>query len=314
MKPEMTKTRILISGATGFIGRQLAVRLLAAGYHISALYRNDRSERPQAISWIRTGDLATTPIDPAIGQGIDVFINLAATVRPTSGEPSGSQSQTAAIARNVSRFVSDARIPRVLILSSVAASLAKRDPTHARHYGVEKLAADRIFLERPGDGHRVVVLRPPAVYGKGMQNSMTTLAGMVRKGLPIPLGCAAEPRHYISVHNLCDLIGTIVGSDDGRWAAAAGHVFEPSDGQAVATRDLIRMMGDAMGHRARLLPVPLGLLRALGAVTGRAELISGAIDRLDLAPVEELETAFGWRPVERMPESLAFLRDEVSSS
>lgn len=116
-----------------------------------------------------------------------------------------------------------------------------------------------------------------------MRNGMATLAGMVRKGLPIPLGSATEPRHYISIRNLCDLVETILGSDDDRWAKAAGHIFEPSDGQAVATRDLIRMMVDA-------------------------------IDRLDVAPVGELEAAFGWRPVERMPESLAFLREEVSPS
>lgn len=316
MKPTMTMTkpRVLISGATGFIGRQLLARLLAAGYHISALYRNERAGRPQAVSWIRTGDLAATRPDPAIGRDIDVFINLAATLRPTSGEPSGQQSQTAAIARNVSRFVADSGISRVLVLSSVAAGVAERDPAHARRYGLEKLAADRIFLDRLVSGHQVILLRPPAIYGQGMQNSMATLAKMVRKGLPIPLGLATEPRHYLSINNLCALVEAIIGSDDACWTAAAGHVFEPSDGQAIGTRDLIRMMGTAMGRTPRLAPVPLVALRALGVVTGRSELVSGAIDRLDVAPVEEIEAAFGWRPVERMPESLAFLRDEVSSS
>lgn len=104
----MAKCKILLSGATGFIGQRLAAHLLAAGYHISALYRNERSNLAPGISWVRVRDLATDAPDPDIGRGIDIFIHLAATVRPSSGDPSGQESQTAAIARNVSRFVADA--------------------------------------------------------------------------------------------------------------------------------------------------------------------------------------------------------------
>lgn len=308
----MTKCRILISGATGFIGRRLVGHLLASDYHIGALGRNVQPGHPQAVSWIETGDLAVAPLDPAIGRGSDVFIHLAATLRPTANDPS--QSQTAAMARNVSRFVAEAEIPRILVLGSVAASVAERDPDRARRYGIEKLTADRLFLETLGERHRVVILRPPAVYGPGMRGSLAMLAKAVHKGLPLPLGSALAPRHYLSIGNLCDLVETMLGSDDDCWTAAAGRAFEPSDGEPVATRDLIAMMGEAMGRPPRLLPVPLAILRALGAVTGRSEMISGAIDRLDVAPVGELEAAFGWRPVERMPESLAFLRDEVSRS
>lgn len=85
----MAKCKILLSGATGFIGQRLAAHLLAAGYHISALYRNERSNLAPGISWVRVRDLATDAPDPDIGRGIDIFIHLAATVRPSSGDPSG---------------------------------------------------------------------------------------------------------------------------------------------------------------------------------------------------------------------------------
>jgi hypothetical protein len=61
-----------------------------------------------------------------------------------------------------------------------------------------------------------------------------------------------------------------------------------------------------------MLPVPVMLLRALGTLTGRSEMISGAIDRLDVAAPDELERQFGWRLADRMPESLAFLADPLS--
>jgi UDP-glucose 4-epimerase len=86
-------------------------------------------------------------------------------------------------------------------------------------------------------------------------------------------------------------------------------ILEPSDGRTIGTAELITMMGRHIGRPARLLPVPLPLLRALGAMTGRSALIAGAIDPLAVAPVSEIEALTGWKPVERMPESLSFLRD-----
>jgi hypothetical protein len=140
-----------------------------------------------------------------------------------------------------------------------------------------------------------------------MGGSLAQLAVLVRQGLPLPLARAVALRNYISLHNISSLIDTIVGGDDTRWIAAAGQVFEPSDGRAVATNELVRMMAHVMGRRAALIPVPIGLLRTLGEVAGRSELVSGAIDRVDTESVERLRSAFGWRPLESMPESLAFL-------
>lgn len=305
---------ILVSGATGFVGRKLVDTLAGAGHRVSAFCRDRAPEGQRSVRWIPVGDLSALPVDPALGLGADVFINLAAPLRPTSTDPDGLESKAASIARNVSDFIAGADVPRIVIMSSIAASLADNDLARARRYGVEKLAADRVFLERLGKGRQVVILRPPAVYGPGMQGSMRTLAALVNKGLPIPLGFAAAPRYYMSVRNLCDLVESIVKSGDESWAAAAGKVFEPSDGQAIATRDVVRMLGDAVGRQPRLLPIPLAFLRLLGAATGRSELVSGAIDGLDVEPVEELDAAFGWRPVERMPESLAFLAREFRSA
>lgn len=310
----MIKRKVLISGGSGYVGRALAERLLAKGHQVSAFHRNEKPADPGAISWIRVDDLATMPVDPLIGSDIDVFVNLAASLQPTSTDADGSGSQTAGIARNMSQFIAEAGIRRVIVMSSIAAKLAQNDQPGARRYGVEKLAADDIFLGRLKDEREIVVLRPPAIYGPGMQNSLTVLARLIRRGLPIPLGSATAPRHYMSIRNLCDLVETIIRSSDDRWVSASGHIFEPSDGQAIATDDLIRMMGAAMGRKPRSLPVPLAVLRMMGAATGRSELVSGAIDRLDVAPVEELEAAFGWRPLERMPESLAFLGSGGGSS
>jgi UDP-glucose 4-epimerase len=239
---------------------------------------------------------------------VDVYINLAAPRLATSKDPTGLASDAARIADNASDFVMAAKIPHAIVLSSIAASLAEKG-AHSRHYGIEKLAADQIFMNRLSKGSQLVVLRPPAVYGRGMNNSLSMLASMVRLRLPLPLGLAHERRHYISITNLCDLIEKIVSGSETQWLNAAGKIFEPSDGTAISTRELVKMIGKAMNRQAILIPFPVNLLRTIGAAIGRADLIGGAIDRLDVAPSKELEDAFGWRPTEKMPDSLAFLAE-----
>lgn len=307
----MHPKHVLVVGATGFIGQALVKRLLASGHRVSALHRSRKPEGLEEAAWIGTGDLATTCLDPALGDGVDTVVALAARVRPAAAPATSGPSETESIARNLRDFVIAAGIRHVLVGSSIAARIAGTEPRNARGYGREKSAADRIFLSLPRESHKVVLLRPPAVYGPGMRNSMGTLARLVDKGMPLPLGSATAPRHYISLHNLVTLMEAMVASDAAAWSAAAGRAFEPSDGTPVSTRDLVRMMGDMTGRKARLVPFPLSWLRLAGAAAGRPELVSGAIDRLEAADDGSLERHFGWRPAERMPESLAFLAAEV---
>lgn len=140
------------------------------------------------------------------------------------------------------------------------------------------------------------------------------MASLVRKGVPLPLGGASAKRAYLSRRNLADLILAMVQAGDQQWSDAAGKTCEPSDGVGLATRHLVVAMAACMGKPARLIAVPVALLRIVGSVTGKTELVSGAIEPLDSAPVADLDAAFGWKPVEQLPESLSYLGASPTSS
>lgn len=189
----------------------------------------------------------------------------------------------------------------LIFASSVYARSAKHG---AASYGAVKRAMEDRF--QAASDISTVILRLPPVYGPGGKGGLAMLARLAGKNVPLPLGSAKAPRAYLSRNNLSSLVLAMVKSDSGSWASA-GQAFEPSDDRTVATRDLVRMMGLTLGRTPLLIPVPIGLLRAIGAITGRSELIGGAVDALTVAPAEDLEQAFGWRAAEQMPESLAFL-------
>lgn len=302
------KVDLAVTGGTGFIARGVLESCAETRLSCRAL---SRSTRPtwagQAIEW------STVPAYDNAAALRQALAGARYVLHLADNPARGDAHRAGDAVRNCDALIDAVRSNHVEGLI-VASSVYARDDLGgmAPSYSAVKRAVEGRTLGKTMP--RTIVLRLPPIYGAGGRGGLASLSKLVRKRLPLPLGAATAPRAYLSRRNLASLVVTMANAGDDAWRNAANKIFEPSDGVAVSTRELVRAMAAQMGVSPRLLPVPLGLLRMVAAATGKTELVSGAIDRLDVAPVEELEAAFGWRPVERMPESLAFLRDEVSSS
>jgi len=298
-----SEVKLAVTGGSGFIARGVLETCAAHGLPCRAL---SRSPRPPwavpAVEWSTIASYGDAGALEAAIAGARHVLHLADN--PVRADARGEEEAV----RNAAALIDAMRrsgAERAVLASSVYA----RDElgAGATAYGAAKRAVEARFLAAAG--LRTVILRLPPVYGPGGRGGLAALSGLVRKGLPLPLGLATAPRSYLSRRNLASLIVAIVNGGEQRWTGAAGRIFEPSDGAGVGTRDLVRHMASEIGVAPRLLPVPLWLLRSLATVIGK-DLVSAAVDRLDVAPVEALEDHFGWRPVEAMPASLAFLAEE----
>lgn len=304
---ENGKADLAVTGGTGFIARGVLETCVESGLSCRAL---SRSTRPpwagQAIEWLTVPSYSDAAALTKALTGVRHILHLADN--PDRNDVRSAE-DAARICVALIEAVRSNRVKGVIVASSVYAA---KDQRGRASYGSVKRMIEREFLS--AQDLRTIVLRLPPVYGPGGQGGLATLSRLVRKGLPLPLGAATVPRSYLSRRNLASLVVTIVGAGDDTWRSEANKLFEPSDGIPVSTRDIVRGMAAQIGVRSRLIPIPIGLLRMAAAAAGRSELVSSAIDSLEVAPVEVLEAAFGWRPIERMPESLAFLRDEVRPS
>lgn len=305
---ETGEVRLAVTGGTGFIARGVLEICSQAGLPCRAI---SRSTRPawagQAIEWVTVSSYED---ETGLRQGLEGAKYLLHLADNPARNDAHSTKETTRICDAIIDAVKSSHVEGVIVASSIYAALDQGD--EASSYGANKRIIEEKFLATADIA--TIILRLPPVYGPGSRGGFSSLWKLVSKGLPLPLGMAIAPRSYLSRHNLASLIVSIVTAGNDTWRNASNRIFEPSDGVAVSTRELVRMMGDALGRDARLLPVPLVMLRMVAALTGKKALLSGAIDPLDVAPVAELEVAFGWSPVEHMPESLSFLRDEVSSS
>jgi nucleoside-diphosphate-sugar epimerase len=147
-------------------------------------------------------------------------------------------------------------------------------------------------------GMEVAIVRAPLMYGPGVKANFARLMRWVDQERPLPLGAVANRRSLLSVWNLCDLLGVLLTHPE-----APGRVWMASDGEDVSTPELIRRLARAMNRHARLIPVPVGLLMAVGGAVGRrAEVLRlcGSLT-VDLSSARDL---LGWSPPTSLDEGL----------
>jgi nucleoside-diphosphate-sugar epimerase len=272
-----------VTGANGFVGRAVVAHLTQKGHRVRSLLRTCSQAAPDRVVVGHIG--ANTAWSEAL-QGLDCVVHCAARVHVMNDAAVDPLAAFREVNRDGSLRLAQqaalAGVRRLLFLSTVkvhgestrpgqAATAA--DPVNPQDpYSVSKWEAEQaLWTEAARTGLEVVIVRPPLVYGPGVQANMERLRRMVARGLPLPLGGITNRRSLVSLDNLVDLIAVCA-----EHPQAPGHTFLVSDGEDLSTPALVRAMARAMHRPARLLPIPPSWLRLAGHLTGR----SAEIDRL----------------------------------
>ncbi len=293
--------KLLVTGATGFVGRGLVERLRADG----RLFRTAlRAPTPGFDEFVAIGEIGPeTDWSPALA-GIDAVVHLAGrahVLRRETDALTAFRRVNAAGAARLVRQAAEAGVRRFVLVSSVKAAadisrgapLTEADPAApGTPYGFSKLEGERALAEVAGR-METVVLRPPLVYGPGVRANFLALLRLVDSGITLPLGSVRNQRSLIARDNLVDAILTAVDAP-----AASGGTFYVADGPPLSTPALIRALAAALGKPARLAPMPPVLLRLGARLAGRAEAADSLLDSLAVD-----DSAFrgrtGWRPLVR---------------
>ena len=302
--------RVLVTGASGFIGTSLLLRLAGeSGWNVRASSRRRVAASGGAVDWVIGPDLGPDADWSALLDGVDVVVHLAARVHVMSATGVSSDDEfrrvnvqgslrlaEQSVAKGVRRFV---YLSSVKVHGEEGSFNEDSDVSPADPYGASKRDAEaalRSLAER--SGLEVVIIRPPLVYGRGVKANFHSLLATVRRGWPLPLGAIENRRSLVSVDNLADLIAVCMSHP-----RAASEAFLVSDGEDVSTPELVRRLAAAVGRKPRLVRVPVGWLRAVAAVAGR----SAAVDRLTgslCVDISKARRLLGWAPPVPMSEGL----------
>lgn len=269
---------ILVTGATGFVGRVLVARLADEGRTFRVASRRASAEPAQSRApEIVVGDLAQ-PVDwgPAL-DGVDTVLHLAGRAHVLGREAQSDDSfmrVNVDATRDLARAAAAAGVRRFVFLSSAkvmgeessATGFRETDTPHpVGPYATSKLLAERAALDVARDtGLSVVVVRSPLVYGPGVRANFLALIRAVDRGIPLPFGAVNNARSVIAVDNLVDAL--LACADAPR---PKSDVYFAKDEPDLSTPDLIRAIAHALRRPARLIPIPPALLRLGGRILGR---------------------------------------------
>ncbi|WP_420730492.1 NAD-dependent epimerase/dehydratase family protein [Hwanghaeella sp. 1Z406] len=255
LKPGST---VLVTGASGFVGRAVCATLTRAGYKPRPVGRHDVGEIHRGTDW---------------GQALQecqAVVHLAARVHimghdSAKGEDAFREVNLHGTA-NLVRQAADRGIGRFVFMSTIkvlgenGVEVTPDDPPAPFDaYAVSKTEAEAAVRELSGD-METVILRPPLVYGPGVKANFERLMHLVASGWPLPFGAIENQRSLIYIDNLADAVRHALTCHPG--------TYHPKDSRDFSTANLVRLLAQGMGRRCFLLPVPVALMRGMGRLTG----------------------------------------------
>ena len=298
--------RVLVTGATGFVGRHVCQALIGAGHEVSAAVRRpDHPDIPPGASYHVVPDIGPETEWGKALSGIDAVVHLAARVHvidETLPDPLFEYCRvnadgTACLAKaaagaGVRRFVFVSTV-KVMGERTAARPFVETDtPEPEDAYGLSKWAAEKALLEAAGNGPlEPVILRPPLIYGPGVGGNFLSLLKLCQKAPPLPLMTVNNRRSFLYVGNLADAVLRCLNPDN----EAAGQTYFIRDGEDLSTPALIRHVARALGRPALLFPAPKSLIRLAGLLTGKSEAVRRMLDSLQMDD-EKIRRQLGWTP------------------
>ena len=306
---------MLVTGATGFVGRALVSELLTKDCQIKALVRKTSGlpvEVEQVV--VDLGEIEGQVAINAAFTGLDVVVHAAARVHMIQDRSSNSLAEFRKLNRDVTlalaALAADKGVKRFVFLSSIGVNgnnsvmpFSEKDtPNPQEPYAISKYEAEQgLLVLAKKTGMQVVIIRPPLVYGPNAPGNFGTLVNWLRRGVPLPLGAINNKRSFVALDNLVSFIALC--ADRTRSPKAANQVFLISDGEDVSTTQLLRKVADALGKKPWLLPVPVGLMSFAARLIGKGDVANRLFGSLQVDS-SKARDLLGWQPVITMDEQL----------
>lgn len=294
-------SRILVTGASGFVGSAVVARLKEEDRRVISAFRG----RVSSEDIVTSPDLSPSANwRPLLGD-VAVVVHTAARVHIMND----SASDPLAIFREVNvegtlalaRQAAEAGVRRFVFLSSVKVNgeitlsgkpFSEADtPSPVDAYGISKAEAEAGLRQIAQEtGMEVVIIRPPLVYGPGVRANFQSMMRWLQRGVPLPFQSLENRRSLVALGNLVDLIVLCTGHP-----AAANRTFLVADGEDMSTPELLRRTAAALGTKARLFPMPAGILAAAASIVGKPTVAQRLCSSLQV-DIGTTRRVLDWRP------------------
>jgi UDP-glucose 4-epimerase len=302
------KPVVLVTGASGFVGRHVVPALEREGWSVRRALRSPEGMNDEVV--VKT--IGPDTDWKAAVEGVDAVVHLAARVHHKHEEHAVQLYRNVNIAGtlHLARSAASAGARQFIFISTVLvhgrsnegrAPFSEDDILTPRGlYGMSKAAAEAGLrtLARDSD-MKITVIRPPLVYGAGARGNFALLSRAVKLGLPMPFGAIRNHRAFLAVQNLSSFILRRLAHPD---PASNFEIFLVADREQVSTPEFIERLARASGKSPRLFGMSPGLLSSLLGAIGRQDTHDSLMGSLELNVSKAIAT--GWQPQVTLDEGL----------
>ena len=296
--------KVLVTGASGFVGSTLCAHLIAKGHAVRGAVRSTSDKPLPGVDVRVVSDLsADTNWSEALA-GINVVVHCAARVHimneasvdPLTAFREVNVEGTACLIKQVV----DSAVRRFIYISSVKVNGEVTDgnpfraddtPAPEDPYGISKWEAEQALRGIADETNlEIVIIRPPLIYGPGVSANFLRLMQGVMLGVPLPLGAINNSRSLVALENLVDLIETCLDHPE-----AVDQTFLVSDGEDLSLKSLLQRTAVALGKSVRLIPIPVSVLGVMLRLLGRADFAQRLCGSLQV-DISKTRDCLGWSP------------------
>ena len=292
--------RILVTGATGFVGQALCPVLLSAGHEVLAATRTaPPGTLPADIGRRVVGDIGAATHWEQAFEGCDAVVHLAAHAHRRR-ERDGARyfEVNAQGTHRLAQWAARTGVRHFVYVSTIKVhGEGGREPVsedsafdpredYARSKREGEIALEQVASE---SAMTCTILRPPLVFGPGVKANFLALLRAVARGVPIPAS-AANRRSVLYVENLADAVARCLADSQ-----AAGETFVLSDGEPLSTARLVELIAASLGRPARILTLPNPVVTFAATLLGRRDALARLSGSLYLDD-SRIRTKLGWIP------------------
>ena len=303
--------KILVTGASGFVGKSLITKLIWHGYSVCAAVRSIKSQINNA-EVVVVGEIDGNTIWANALRDVDVVIHLAARVHVMNERATIPLDEFREVnvegTKRLAVLAASVGVKRFVYVSSVKVNGEQTDlspyteldiPNPQDPYGVSKWEAEQALHKISAQTNlEVVIVRSPLVYGAEVKGNFAQMKIVLAKGIPLPLAAVRNLRSLVYIENLVDAL--ILCSTHPN---AAGKTYLVSDGEDVSTVELLRQVGEAMGQPARLFSCSPILLKLAGRLIGKSEQLDRLLGSLQVDS-SKIRKELGWVPAVSFAEGI----------
>ncbi len=303
---------VLVTGASGFIGRALVEELNAAGHRVRAAMRQPADVFGRGVEVVAVSDL-TRPVEwRLLLKDIDTVLHLAGIAHADGRVTEQAFDRVNRLATvELAAAARTAGIRRLIFMSSIRAQcgpandrpVTETDPPHPTDaYGRSKLAAEDAVR---ASGVPFTILRPVLVYGPGVKGNLARLMRLAQSPWPLPFASFANRRSLVARRNLIAAIHLSL-----KEPTTLGETYIVADPTPLTLAEIIAALRAGEGRAPRLLPMPPSLMAWAFKTVGRIEMWERLGGELVADPSKLLNA--GWKPVVETRAGLAEMAHATS--